>query len=131
LDLKTFEIFAMAKCTLHLLGRVPSKSDKSPQGFLMKVVARYFAGVREIVGAREETLDLPDSSTVQDLLVILCEKYGAPLRNYILVQDSGQPSKNLNFLVDGRNVSLMDGLQTPLHEGCAFAIIPPVGGGTV
>ncbi|MGB6680188.1 MAG: MoaD family protein [Candidatus Bathyarchaeia archaeon] len=95
----------------------------------MKAKARYFAAVREITGKQEETFEVPDKTTVKDLLLILSAKYGQSLRDYIFISGTEEPVSNLNFLLDGNNVSLMNGMKTALYEGCTFAIIPPVGGG--
>ncbi|MCW4043593.1 MAG: MoaD family protein [Candidatus Bathyarchaeota archaeon] len=95
----------------------------------MKAKARYFAAVREITGKQEETFEIPDKTTVKDLLLILSAKYGQSLRDYIFISGTEEPVSNLNFLLDGNNVSLMNGMKTALYEGCTFAIIPPVGGG--
>jgi len=95
----------------------------------LKAKARYFAAVREITGKQEETFEVPDKTTVKDLLLILSAKYGQSLRDYIFMSGTEEPVSNLNFLLDGNNVSLMNGMKTALYEGCTFAIIPPVGGG--
>lgn len=95
----------------------------------MKAKARYFAAVREITGKQEETFEVQDKTTVKDLLLILSAKYGQSLRDYIFISGTEEPVSNLNFLLDGNNVSLMNGMKTALYEGCTFAIIPPVGGG--
>lgn len=95
----------------------------------MKAKARYFAAVREITGKQEETFEVPDKTTVKDLLLIISAKYGQSLRDYIFISGTEEPVSNLNFLLDGNNVSLMNGMKTALYEGCTFAIIPPVGGG--
>lgn len=96
----------------------------------MKAKARYFAAVREITGKQEETFEVPDKTTVKDLLLILSAKYGQSLRDYIFISGTEEPVSNLNFLLDGNNVALMNGMKTALYEGCTFAIIPPVGGGS-
>ena len=95
----------------------------------MKAKARYFAAVREITGKQEETFEVPDKTTVKDLLLIISAKYGQSLRDYLFISGTEEPVSNLNFLLDGNNVSLMNGMKTALYEGCTFAIIPPVGGG--
>jgi MoaD family protein len=95
----------------------------------LKAKARYFAAVREITGKQEETFEVPDKTTVKDLLLIISAKYGQSLRDYIFISGTEEPVSNLNFLLDGNNVSLMNGMKTALYEGCTFAIIPPVGGG--
>jgi len=96
----------------------------------LKAKARYFAAVREITGKQEETFEVPDKTTVKDLLLILSAKYGQSLRDYIFISGTEEPVSNLNFLLDGNNVALMNGMKTALYEGCTFAIIPPVGGGS-
>jgi MoaD family protein len=95
----------------------------------LKVKARYFAAVREITGKQEETFEVPDNTKVKHLLIMLSKEYGQQLRDYIFTSGTEEPASNLNFLLDGNNVSLMNGMKTPLYEGCTFAIIPPVGGG--
>ncbi|WP_455368600.1 MoaD/ThiS family protein [[Eubacterium] cellulosolvens] len=95
----------------------------------MKVKTRYFAAVREITGKQEETFDVPDKTTIKHFLIMLSDKYGQSLRDYIFVSGTEESVSNLNFLLDGNNVSLMSGMKTELYEGCTFAIIPPVGGG--
>ncbi|WP_455281522.1 MoaD/ThiS family protein [[Eubacterium] cellulosolvens] len=95
----------------------------------MKAKVRYFAAVREITGKQEETFEVMDKTTVKDFLLMLSDKYGQSLRDYIFISGAEEPVSNLNFLLDGNNVSLMNGMKTTLYEGCTFAIIPPVGGG--
>jgi MoaD family protein len=94
----------------------------------LKIKARYFAAVREITKKQEETFEVTDRTTVKDLLLILSAKYGQSLRDYIFISGTEEPLSNLNFLLDGNNVSLMNGMKTQLYDDCTFAI-PPVGGG--
>jgi len=95
----------------------------------MKVNAKFFASVREITGKKEELVELKDGATVEDLLKILMEKYGKKFKEYVFDEKTDSPRNSLQFLMDGRSVTTMNGSQTRLYEGCQFAIIPPVGGG--
>jgi len=95
----------------------------------MKVNAKFFASVREITGKKEELVELKDDATVGELLKILAEKYGKKFKEYVFDEKTNSPRNSLQFLMDGRSVTTMNGLQTKLYEGCQFAIIPPVGGG--
>ncbi len=95
----------------------------------MKVNAKFFASVREITGKKEELVELKDGATVEDLLKILVEKYGKKFREYVFDEKTNSPRDSLQFLMDGRSVTTMNGLKTKLYEGCQFAMIPPVGGG--
>ena len=63
----------------------------------MKVKARYFAAVREIVGRNEEDFEVPDQTTVRDFLHILSERYGEPLREYVFSKDTGELSPPLEL----------------------------------
>jgi len=94
----------------------------------MKVKVKFFALVRELTGKREEEVDLDDEATVRTLLDRLVDEYGPKLRDYLFDSES-EPRGHLQFLIDGRNIALMQGLNTPLKDGNSFAILPPVGGG--
>jgi molybdopterin synthase sulfur carrier subunit len=95
----------------------------------MKVKVKFFALVRELTGKREEIVDLNDQATVRTLLGKLVEEYGVKFRDYILDPASKKPRGHIQFLMDGRNITLMQGLDTALKEGTSLAILPPVGGG--
>lgn len=95
----------------------------------MKVKVKFFALVRELTGKREEVVDLDDQATVRTLLDKLVGEYGTKLSDYLFDPASKEPRGHLQFLVDGRNIALMQGLDTTLREGSSFAILPPVGGG--
>jgi len=95
----------------------------------MKVTVKFFALVRELTGKREEIMDLNGNATVRTLLGKLVEEHGSKFKEYLFDPASKEPRGHLQFLIDGRNIALMKGLDTTLTEGCSFAILPPVGGG--
>lgn len=95
----------------------------------MKVKVKFFALVRELTGKREEVVDLADTATVRTLLDKLVDEYGAKFHEYVFDPESKEPRGHLQFLIDGRNIALMQGLDTTLRDGSSFAILPPVGGG--
>lgn len=81
----------------------------------MRVRARLFAVQRELVGAREVPLDLPDGATVADAWDALAAAHPAlaPGRD------------SVRFAVNARYADL----GTELHDGDELALIPPVSGG--
>ena len=95
----------------------------------MKVKVKFFAIARELVGTPEQELELENGSTAKDLLELLASKYGGTFREFIFDANTGLPRSNLQFLVGETLLADLDGLQTVLPDGAAFAIIPPVGGG--
>ncbi len=96
----------------------------------MKITVKYFAALREIVGKREDLLELDADLTVENLLKILSNKYGREFQDYIYDKED-RIRENLQFLVDGKSISTAKGIRTKLHDSSQFVIIPPVGGGFV
>ena len=96
----------------------------------MEVHIKYFAALREIVGKREETVKVNDNTTVESLLLYLSEKYGDKFKKYVFKPKTTSPRENLQFLIDGKSITALNGIGTNLKDDCKFVIIPPVGGGT-
>lgn len=94
----------------------------------MEVKVQYFAITREIVNLREEILNLDRGVKVSDVLKVLAAKHNK-LRDYLFDPKTGVPRSYLQFMVNGNQISSLDGYDTALTENCTFAIIPPVGGG--
>lgn len=96
---------------------------------LLKVKLKYFATVREITGKREELLEVEDGATVESLLHTLSKMYGQKLVDYVFDKETGAPRDHLQFLIDGKSATTLQGLRTKIPDSCEFVIIPPVGGG--
>ncbi len=96
----------------------------------MKVCVKYFAALREIVGKREEIIEVDKDTTVEILLLFLSKKYGDKFNKYVFKPQTTNPKENLQFLIDGKSINTLDGIGTKLNDDCKFVIIPPVGGGT-
>ncbi len=90
---------------------------------------KYFASLREIVGKREEIIEVDHDASVKNLLYSLSNIYGYKFREYIFKPRSDSPRENLQFLIDGKSIRTLNGFETKLCDGCKFVIIPPVGGG--
>jgi molybdopterin synthase sulfur carrier subunit len=92
---------------------------------------RFFTHLREITGKREEILEFPEGDAVTLDLVIrkLAERYGKDFIEYVYEGKGGKVRDFLQFLVNGRSISTLNGLDTELTNGDVVAIIPPVGGG--
>jgi len=95
----------------------------------MIVKVKYFATVREIVRKKEEIMEFDEDCSVKRLLQILAEKYGPKFAQYVFDMDSGRPHANMQFLLDGKSVGTLDGLNTKLKGKSELAVMPPVGGG--
>ena len=94
----------------------------------MKVEVKFFTSLREITGKKVDKIQLQNTITVNELITVLSEKYGKNFREYIY-NKKGDVQEFLSFLVNGKNINIMQGFDTKLQEMDVIAIIPPVGGG--
>ena len=94
----------------------------------MKVEVKFFTSLREITGKKVDKILSQSTITVDELMTLLSEKYGKNFREYIY-NKKGEVQGFLSFLVNGKNINIMQGFDTKLKEGDVVAILPPVGGG--
>ncbi len=94
----------------------------------MKVEVKFFTSLREITGKKMDEIQLQNTITVDELLTLLSEKYGKNFREYIY-NKKGDVQGFLSFLVNGKNINIIQGFDTKLQENDVVAILPPVGGG--
>jgi len=66
---------------------------------------------------------------VDRVLKRLTQRYGRKFVEYVYDAKTGEVKGFLQFLVNGRSASSLEGLSTRLADGDVLAIIPPVGGG--
>jgi molybdopterin synthase sulfur carrier subunit len=97
----------------------------------LQVSVRFFTSLREITDKKEETLKFPEGEkvTVDMVLKTLSQRYGKPFVEYVYDRKTGEVRGFLQFLVNGKSTTTMNGLETELEDGDVLAILPPVGGG--
>jgi MoaD family protein len=97
----------------------------------LQVSVRFFTSLRETIGKKEEPLTFPDNQTVtiETILETLKQRHGKPFTEYIYNQKNGKPRSFLQFLINGKSATTLNGLKTKMQNGDVLAILPPVGGG--
>ena len=97
----------------------------------MKVSVRFFTSLREIVNKKEESLEFPEGEnvTVGKVLEIMAQRYGKDFVEYVYDAETHEVRGFLQFLINGKSASSLNGPQTELKDGDVLAILPPVGGG--
>lgn len=92
---------------------------------------RFFASLRELVGKKVEYIEFQggEEATVEKVLKRLSEIYGKDFVEYVFDRETGEIQSYLLLLVNGRSITVLDGLETRLIDGDVLAILPPVGGG--
>ena len=94
----------------------------------MKIEVKFFTSLREITGKKVDEIQLQNTVTVNELVTLLSEKYGKNFREYIY-NKKGEVQEFLSFLVNGKNINIMQGFDTKLQDDDVVAILPPIGGG--
>ena len=94
----------------------------------MKIEVKFFTSLREITGKKIDTIQTQNTITVDELVTLLSNKYGKEFRKYIY-NKKGEIQGFLSFLVNGKNINIMQGYDTKLKQDDVVAILPPVGGG--
>jgi len=94
----------------------------------VNVKVKFFTTLREIVGKKEEQIQLSDCATIEALLKQLSKKYGEDFEDYVY-DELGKIRGHLQFLVNGKSTLTEQKMKTRLREGDEIAILPPVGGG--
>jgi len=97
----------------------------------LQISVRFFTSLREITNKKEETLKFPEDEkvTVEVVLKMLSQRYGKPFVEYVYERKTGEVRGFLQFLVNGKSATTLNGLETALEDGDVLAILPPVGGG--
>jgi len=88
---------------------------------------KYFATYREITRCKEE--DVPAPEDVWALLLSLGERYGADFRKKLFSPDGTDIGMDAIIMVNGRNITHLDGKGTRLADTDAVSIFPLVAGG--
>ena len=92
----------------------------------MKIKVRLFGDVAEMVGSKHN-VELEDNSTVISLTNQIQRNSGHSRGGYLGEFKVGGP--DLAIMINGKNIQLLDGLQTKLCEEDDVVIMPFVVGG--
>ena len=95
----------------------------------MKIEVRLFANLRELAKTKAVIENIKSGTSVGDVLVKICERFGTEFRGQVL-DERGQPNENIKIILNGHNIVFLQGAATKLKDGDVIAIFPPVGGGS-
>ncbi|WP_456367473.1 ubiquitin-like small modifier protein 1 [Thermococcus sp.] len=87
----------------------------------MRIKVRYFARYRSLIGKGEEEIEVPEGTTVGELVELLKERYPV-LKNEVFADDD---LADVNVSRNGRYVRFDE----VLRDGDVVALFPPVSGG--
>lgn len=91
----------------------------------------YLGLVRNVIGCREEEIEVTPGTTVGELLEKLVEKHGDPFRVSVL-KGGGELRSIALLCVNDRDIAELQGFETRLESGEKISVVvgvyPPQGG---
>lgn len=92
----------------------------------MKV--NFYATLRPLAGEKSVEFDLPEGTTVLQLLDTVVTRF--PAMRDELVDENGQLFRHVHLFINGRDAPFLDNqLDTVIHPSDKIDIFPAVGGG--
>jgi sulfur-carrier protein len=95
----------------------------------MKVTIHTILDIKQALGQRLIEVDMPQNSTVEDLLAYMKKRWGEKLDSRLFHPDDGKVLDHLRIMVNGRTIGFLKGMATLLYEGDEVLIMPLVSGG--
>ena len=89
----------------------------------MDIELLLFGRFREIAGTTEQLISVKEGACLSDLMQQLAERYGADFGTEL------DRSRWLRILVNGREYTVLDGMETSLKPKDKVVIMPPIAGG--
>jgi len=94
----------------------------------MAVLVKFVGSLCHISGAREIALAYSEGFLLKDLILkVVTEKPG--LESSLIDRHLEDPKPNALVLVNGREISVLKGLETALKDGDEVVFVPVVHGG--
>jgi len=97
-----------------------------PPVIAMNISVRVFGNLAGTLG-RKHTMELDQGATVATLTSKIAERAGQKRQGYL--GDYKVGGEDLAILLNGRNIQLLSGVETALHDGDEVVILPPTAGG--
>jgi molybdopterin synthase sulfur carrier subunit len=90
----------------------------------LTIAVKFIGSLRHVSGTGELALSCKSYVAIRELMKELPE-----LKRSLIHQQFGDPRPNTLVLVNGREISVLDGLETKLKDGDEVVLIPFVHGG--
>jgi len=94
----------------------------------MRVRVQYYSLARELLGKEWDEVELPEGSTLGELLDHLIEKYGQDFKN-LFYEKSGEAADRMLIFVDGSDANLAKDAHLQLKPNSRIQFFQPVAGG--
>jgi MoaD family protein len=91
----------------------------------MPLILKFIGALRQISGKTQLTVNFQEGMSLKDLVTVISQEM--PLLEKTLNDDNAR--SNMLILINGREISVLNGLETKLNDGDEIVFIPVVHGG--
>jgi len=97
---------------------------------MAKIILRLYAALREVVGEDKLIINVPEGSSVKDVMRSLFNRYEEKFRErYTLLFKEKDMEKRFLVFVNDNPVYSLDGFETKLKDKDKIDILEPISGG--
>jgi len=97
--------------------------------FMIEVNVRLVGALRGTSGKSSFGVRLREGETIKTLVQRLCVEFGEDFKRVLVDSEQNDPRTNVLILVNGKEIGLLQKLETELDDGDAVTIIPVSHGG--
>jgi molybdopterin synthase sulfur carrier subunit len=94
----------------------------------MAITVKFVGALRHVSGAGELALDCKGDISIRALINEITKEMPA-LKRSLIDQQLEDPRPNALILVNGKEISVLNGLETKLKDGDEIVLVPVVHGG--
>jgi molybdopterin synthase sulfur carrier subunit len=94
----------------------------------MTITVKFVGALRHVSGAGELALDCKGDISIRELMNEITKEMPA-LKRSLIDQQLEDPRPNALILMNGREISVLNGLETNLKDGDEIVLVPVVHGG--
>ena len=94
----------------------------------MVLTIKFIGALRHITGKTQLTINFEKEMSLKELLARISREMPKLEKSFSDQQD-GDSTSNALILINGREISVLDGLQTKLSDGDEIVFVPVVHGG--
>ena len=94
----------------------------------MPLTIKFIGALRHISGKKQFTLNFPEGTAIKEVVATLTEQF-PELKHIFSDQELNDAQSNSLILVNGKEISILDGYQTKLGADDELVFVPVVHGG--
>jgi len=96
---------------------------------VIHVEVRFLGIFQRLSGKKRFQLKLEEPATVRKLVMNLTETFSSEFKQVLVDSQLGDPRPNALILVGGKEISVLQGLETEVRDSEEIVLVPVVHGG--